>query len=943
MTVNQDHNWQYPGSRWWKFDFHTHTPASEDYGRGKDQLSLRQISPQDWLLNFMRAGIDCVAVTDHNSADWVDQLKEAYVELEQEQAPDFRPLHLFPGVEITADGNIHILAIFDTDRSSADVTTLLGAVGYHGERGASDVAANSAPIRVVEAITDAGGIPILAHVDRPAGAWRLAGNTLVPLLDYSGLFAMEVVDITSENPELYRQRKLSWAEILGSDSHHPTGGSDDRFPGSHYTWVKMERPSLEGLRLALLDGAGFSIRRSDDTPPFNPAALPEHFVEKIEIIDAQYIGQGQPAKLEFSPWLNALVGGRGTGKSTVVHALRLVSRRETELQNLDEHSEPRATFERFNRIPEFRADNGGLKITTRVIWTLTRDGLQYRVNWPNDNNQVVVEEKEGKNWKPAGVQTVTQTRFPLRIFSQGQISALAGENQQALLQVIDEAAEVTKLKTELEQSQQALFTLRSRIRELDSKLERKDQLIVEQEDVERKLKRFEEAGHTDVLKSYRLRNRQSKEADRQFDVAQEIIDNIEAAAEKLQTEDLPESLFDEHSDEERQVIQIMEALATAVRKAAKELGDSAQRLRNAIVTQREDLARSSWQTAVQKSTSDYDSLVKTLQEEGVTDPNEYSRLAQDRQRIDSDLKRLASIKQERDRLVKQSGSQLEQVFEARRAVSNARDNFLADTLAENDFVSIRNQIYGNDPLVIEQSLRQIINITDDRFQGDILVMEDGRASKGIVADMLKELPEEPESRKSVIEERINNLKSRIKFTCLGNGQFNGHFNNFLKREFEQNPGFLDVVLTWFPEDGLQVEYSRRGDGADFQPITQASAGQRSAAMLAFLLAYGKEPLVLDQPEDDLDNHLIYDLIVRQIRENKLKRQIIVVTHNPNIVVNGDAEMLHALDFKEGQCRVVQSGSLQQENVREEVCRVMEGGREAFKRRYRRLGREQSHV
>ena len=152
-----------------------------------------------------------------------------------------------------------------------------------------------------------------------------------------------------------------------------------------------------------------------------------------------------------------------------------------------------------------------------------------------------------------------------------------------------------------------------------------------------------------------------------------------------------------------------------------------------------------------------------------------------------------------------------------------------------------------------------------------------------------------------------------------------------------------MVQTWFPEDGLQVEYSRRGDGTDFQPITQASAGQRSAAMLAFLLAYGTEPLVLDQPEDDLDNHLIYDLIVRQIRENKLKRQIIVVTHNPNIVVNGDAEMLHALDFKEGQCRVVQSGSLQQESVREEVCRVMEGGREAFKRRYRRLGQEQSHV
>ena len=108
-------------------------------------------------------------------------------------------------------------------------------------------------------------------------------------------------------------------------------------------------------------------------------------------------------------------------------------------------------------------------------------------------------------------------------------------------------------------------------------------------------------------------------------------------------------------------------------------------------------------------------------------------------------------------------------------------------------------------------------------------------------------------------------------------------------------------------------------------------------MLAFLLAQGAEPLVLDQPEDDLDNHLIYELVVRQIRENKLRRQLIIVTHNPNIVVNGDAEMLFALDFN-GQCFIKTEGALQQQNVRDEVCRIMEGGREAFSRRWHRLGR-----
>jgi ABC-type cobalamin/Fe3+-siderophores transport system ATPase subunit len=146
-------------------------------------------------------------------------------------------------------------------------------------------------------------------------------------------------------------------------------------------------------------------------------------------------------------------------------------------------------------------------------------------------------------------------------------------------------------------------------------------------------------------------------------------------------------------------------------------------------------------------------------------------------------------------------------------------------------------------------------------------------------------------------------------------------------------------MLWIPEDAVKVEYSPKGDGSDFRSILQASAGQRAAAMLAFLLAYGSEPLVLDQPEDDLDNRLIYELVVQQIRKNKLRRQFIIVTHNPNIVVNGDAEMIHVFDYKKGQCRVVSSGCLQDDAVREEVCRVMEGGREAFRRRYQRIGKE----
>ena len=265
-------------------------------------------------------------------------------------------------------------------------------------------------------------------------------------------------------------------------------------------------------------------------------------------------------------------------------------------------------------------------------------------------------------------------------------------------------------------------------------------------------------------------------------------------------------------------------------------------------------------------------------------------------------------------------------------------SFYPHVLAQNAFVRIETRPYGNDHQVIERSLREVLG-DNEHFEGDILTTKEDDTTTGFVVDLLADLSSDSTVRRCEFESRLEGLRQRFESACAGQGDFGGFFNNYLKRQFERTPDFLDKLLTWFPEDGLSVEYSRRGDGRDFQPISQASAGQRSAAMLAFLLAHGNEPLILDQPEDDLDNRLIYDLVVRQIRENKLRRQIIVVTHNPNIVVNGDAEMLHALDFRQGQCIVAQSGSLQEKGMREEICRVMEGGREAFDRRYRRLGPE----
>ena len=934
--ADQEPAWRFPGARWWKFDLHTHTPASIDYGKGPQQAALKELSPREWLLGYMRAGVDCVAVTDHNSGEWIDPLKEALAGLEQEGDPDFRPLTLFPGAEITANDGTHILAVLNANCQSADVASLLGTAGFEGTW-TGDSASKCSPIEVVEAICKAGGVPILAHVDGPAGAWKLRGSSLAPLLDVEGLFALEVVNPAHKRPQVYKDRKLNWAEVLGSDSHHPTGVDGSNFPGASYTWIKMARPSLEGLRLALLDGGDFSLRRSDATGSFNPFAAPSNLIEAIEVEDARYMGHNTVAKIEFSPWLNALVGGRGTGKSTILHALRLAARRQSELEDLDERSGPRHTFQEFNRVRRDRRDRGGLNETTSIRWLVKRDDVRYRVLWRQDDKGVVVQYHES-DWKESPSQSVTSQRFPLRLFSQGQIAELAGGNQ-ALLRVVDDAAQIAPQQRQLDEAQAAFNTLRVRIRQVRQQVGREDDLVVRLQDVERKLKRFEEAGHQAVLTAYRRRERQKQEVERQFGLAVAAADHLEATAGELTLEDLPDGIFFAE-DEDKEAVAVLATLAAAVRRAAGNVHNEAARLREEVLEQREKLAGSAWRSAADSTTEDYRALTQMLRTAGVTDPSEYDKLIQDRALLEGERKRLASTREECDRLIEESKGQREVVLEARRTMSTVRSDFLTSTLANNRFVRIAIRRYGEEPSVVERSLREHLDITDDRFQDDIL-SEDGK--KGIVAELMSGLPRDEALRSAEIEQRVKLLKKRIERACEGKGDFRGHFNNYFEREFNRKPELLDRMLTWFPEDDLVVEYSPHGDGKGFRSIRQASAGQRSAAMLAFLLAHGEEPLVLDQPEDDLDNHLIYDLVVRQIRENKLRRQIIVVTHNPNIVVNGDAEMVHALRFVNGQCVVGQSGSLQEASIRDEVCQIMEGGREAFARRYRRLGREPGDV
>lgn len=165
-----------------------------------------------------------------------------------------------------------------------------------------------------------------------------------------------------------------------------------------------------------------------------------------------------------------------------------------------------------------------------------------------------------------------------------------------------------------------------------------------------------------------------------------------------------------------------------------------------------------------------------------------------------------------------------------------------------------------------------------------------------------------------------------------------HAGGFADRELRAIAAKLDDE-TWLrlrlvaPADSVTFEYrSREGEYISF---AQASAGQRATALMRVLLADEGVPLIVDQPEDDLDNKVIHE-IASDIWQAKARRQLIFASHNANLVVNGDADLVVVFDYavagEQTAGVIAAEGAIDDDAVRSAIADVMEGGREAFQLR-----------
>ena len=902
--------WESPGSRWWRVDIHAHSPKSYDF---KDQMEETADAMRQWLEAARDAGIDAIAVTDHNTAEAISLIQNVASKV------DAVPV-VFPGVELTASNGCHLLLLMDPSCNQQHVDDLLSRVGVPVDDRGKQTARS--PLSVENILDECGdnALVIGAHVngsddERTHSLLHCGGMQRIEVLRNAKLAGVEVQPdldcdetwLDGSKPEV--GRKLS--QVWGSDSH-----SLDSI-GQRFTWVKMTKPNLEGLRLALLDGeASLKPARRGDVA--NPNSHANQVIESITIHEGKLIGRNTPTSVCFNPWLNAIIGGRGTGKSTLVDFCRIVLRRDRELDGAASSRDEslREVFDRRMRVATSRTDDGLLRENSRMEVVYRKDGERFLLSWSQDGAaQSIVRLRDNEHIPEDG--NITE-RFPVRIYSQKQLFALA-QDPNALLTVIDDVQAVQAAGSErrMNQLENEYLTLRLDARAAAAQASELPNIQASLNDVRRKLEVIQQGGHAQILSAYRTRRQTNDTWNAILEATGRGLDLVSSAVDELSVAELDIGVESEDDAPRAAMRRAHQSLNRLIAEFRQSVAGSIAEVERQLTEVRAGADANEWSAAVRESEAEFENTVARLAEEGISDPTEYGALVDQATRLEAEIGRLTGERQRVATLEAQAEEVLTR-YRGERGQLNARRREFAKS-ASGDALRVEVNAYAAHPSLADD-LEGILGI--QRFQED----------RGAIAGRIW-----PQDNGQWDWNRLDAIVAEMRRFHSGMiDLWDTHDARFKAALRGIPPERIDRLALYLPEDTVSVRFRDAGSSNDWRSLSQGSPGQQTAALLAFVLGFGNEPIILDQPEDDLDSTLIYELLVNRFRELKATRQMIVVTHNPNIVVHGDAEYVVSLDVPNGETTVRCSGGLQEISVRDEICRVMEGGREAFQSRYHRI-------
>ena len=585
--------------------------------------------------------------------------------------------------------------------------------------------------------------------------------------------------------------------------------------------------------------------------------------------------------------------GAGSGKSTLLEFMRLTLQRVKEIPGPLESE----ICQYFNV-----GDNNLLTENSQISLIYRKGHVRYRLNWSTNTNLPDLEEERDGKWVdcPGEIKSL----FPAYIYSQKQIFEVAKEPR-SLINTIDDAPEVDfeMVDTQRKELVNQYKQIEQERLSLHEKIAKEDQLRGSSNDLMRQIEQIEKSGHKEILQNYRDRQQQLNEVDQLEIQWKEMSDQLLDMQDCIVPAHFNERYFTKHPDFLGFLGRTNEKWQ-GIREKLIELAKEAQSI---ITDWHTEKNAADWMWALKYDTEQYEQLRSQFEQQDI-DPKEYPSLLRRLKVVNEELDQISKHRSHVKTLESRKQQVFQQIEEKRKTLTKNRQNFLSDILQNNLSVNIEVKLFGEDWDSVAKEVRGILQCPD-RFRRDIEYLKRIYQNSG--------------------DKKIEKLKERI--NAIRDGKETPKDNRFATHlQSLPQESIIDLIL-WFPGDDLKITF-----GPNHQRIEQGSPGQKTAALLAFILSYGDEPLLLDQPEDDLDNELIYDLIVEQLRQSKNKRQIIIATHNANIVVNGDAEMVLPLKFAGGATRVQRTASIQEKEVRDAICDILEGGERAFEQRYKRI-------
>ena len=831
-------------------------------------------------------GIEVIAVTDHYRVEDSIGLVQAARNMK---------LHAFCGFEAVSKDGVHFLCLFAPDKDNF-LDRYIGEFGIHDSGQLSPIGSKDA-IELLESVKDWGTVCIAAHIASKGGLLKkLSGQSRVKVWTHPDLLACAlpgpVRDAPDEcrhiiqNKDAQHKRDRPIAVVNASDINSP----DDLRKNGASCFIKMSTVSVEAFRQAFLDSDS-RIRLHSDAKPTAHA----------ELLAMTWVGGFlSNTSVHFNENLNVLIGGRGTGKSTMIESIRYV----LGLEPFGE--EARKVHENVVRY----VLRSGTKISLKVR-SLKPSKHCYTIERSVPNPPVVKDESgEILALSPRDV-------IPgVEVFGQHEISELTKSPQKLTLllkRFVDQEVAIVERKTrvrlELERSRNRIVDVNRRLRQLDEEL-------AELPVLEELQRRFQEVGIELRLKEKSLLVREES----LLANLDERVDQYRALHTDL-TEGLPvDTVFvsDQaldmlpNADILSEIKEILGTLSFELTTLDQQFGKSLTEVDKAIKE-----IKSRWAERKTTIEENYERLLRELHKSNVDGEEfiqlrkqvEHLRPLNDRvQRLKSDLK---AYKLQRCKLLAEwqdiKAAEYKQIEAAAKQVSQKLRNRVQ--------VSIKRD--GNrDPL--EQLLREEVggNLTAamERLRGyDQLSLcnlaQHCREGKEVLSEIYNLPPR--------AAERIAQADSEI----------------FMRIEELELPTTTEIKLNT----------ALKGRITDWQSLQALSTGQKATAVLLLLLLESEAPLVVDQPEDDLDNRFITEGIVPIMRQEKRRRQFIFSTHNANIPVLGDAELILGLTAiggaEQGQGRVTSEhmGSIDSSPVRELIEEVLEGGKAAFEMRRSKYG------